>query len=68
VNLPTISLTVPGLLVVNAVASSLVVRMVDGGATVRAFQDSPVFVWIAMPVAPVAAKVLERMLGASVVG
>ncbi len=67
INVPMLVVIVLVLLVANAAISAIMIRFVDGGTQVRAFEDFSLFTWVSMVTALVSAKLLESMLGASIV-
>lgn len=60
-NVPQLELLVVGLLVGNAAISSLMVRLIDGGARLRAFEDFPLLLWVSFLVALIASRVLSGL-------
>lgn len=60
-----LEILVVGLLVGNAAISSLMVRLIDGGARLRALEDFPLLLWVSFLVALVASRVLGGLTSAA---
>lgn len=57
-SVPQLELLVVGLLLGNAAISSIMVRLIDGGARLRALEDFPLLLWVSFLVALIASRVL----------